>query len=229
MARRPYFTRDLFRFLTDLKKNNDRDWFKAHRDRYEEAVKAPMLAFIEDLAPAMAKVSEHVVVSAKPVGGSMFRIHRDTRFSKDKSPYKTHAAMQFRHVAGKDVHAPGFYLHLEPGDVFMGGGMWHPDNKALTSIRTRLADDPDAWKKVTRSKTFRDSFALYGGSLKRPPRGFDADHSFVEDLKRKDFIAVSSFDPDAPLDAGFMADFTKRCRRAAPFMRWLCDAVDLGF
>lgn len=229
MAKRTYFTPQTFKFLKDLEKNNDRDWFKANKARYEEHVKAPILAFVEDLQPAMAKLSEHIVVSPKPVGGSMFRIYRDTRFSKDKAPYKTHAAMQFRHVAGKDVHAPGFYLHLEPGDVFMGGGMWHPDNKSLFAIRTRLAEDPKSWNKITGAKAFKTQFELHGESLKRPPRGFDPEHPNVDDLKRKDFIAVSKFDPKAPLSETFMADFVKRCRTTAPFMRWLCEAIELGF
>ena len=114
----PHLTSDLFEFLLDLRANNDREWFAENKRRYEQHVKEPLLAFIEDLEPHLHSVSEHFVADTRANGGSMFRIYRDVRFSKDKSPYKTQAAVQFRHEAGKSVHAPGFYLHLEPDQVF---------------------------------------------------------------------------------------------------------------
>ena len=113
MAREPHFTPALFKFLRELNKNNTREWFQANKDRYETDVRNPMLGFIADFAPYLEGLSPQFVAEPRRSGGSMFRIHRDTRFSKDKSPYKTHAAAQFGHARGKDVHAPGFYLHLE--------------------------------------------------------------------------------------------------------------------
>src|SRR4030095_12093923 len=106
----PYFTPAIFKFLTDLKKHNDRDWFKANKPRYEECLLQPALSFISDFGPHLHKVSKHFVADPRPVGGSLFRIYRDTRFAKDKSPYKTHVGIHFRHEAGRDVRGPVFYL-----------------------------------------------------------------------------------------------------------------------
>ncbi|MEM6532458.1 MAG: TIGR02453 family protein, partial [Myxococcota bacterium] len=107
----PHFSPALFKFLRDLEKNNNREWFQTHKPRFEEHVKAPLLRFIEDIEAPLMKVSKHIVADPSPSGGSMFRIYRDVRFSKDKRPYKTHAAAQFRHATGKDAHAPGYYMH----------------------------------------------------------------------------------------------------------------------
>src|SRR5918992_6326144 len=112
-AEAPSFTPDLFAFLRELAANNDREWFAANKTRYVADVQEPALAFIEDVGVRLPEVSGHFVADARTVGGSLFRIYRDTRFSKDKTPYKTHVGIQLRHESGKDVHAPGFYLHLE--------------------------------------------------------------------------------------------------------------------
>jgi len=106
----------------------------------------------------------------------MFRIYRDVRFAADKSPYKTHAAAQFRHRAAKDVHAPGFYLHLEPGGCFVGVGIWHPDGPTLAAIRTALVADPPGWTGAIGDRAFKRAFTLGGDALKRPPQGFDPGH-----------------------------------------------------
>ena len=133
-----YFTPKLFGFLRELAENNDREWFKAHQDEYEQYVREPALEFITDFAKPLEKISPHFVADSRTVGGSLFRIQRDTRFSKDKTPYKTNVGIQFRHEFGRDVHAPGFYLHLEPDNVFMGAGMWHPDGGSLKRIRDAI-------------------------------------------------------------------------------------------
>jgi len=155
MAKAAHFTPKLFQFLKALEKNNNRDWFLANKDRYEAHVREPLLQFIADFAPKLQKVSPHFLAIPKTVGGSMFRIYRDTRFSKDKRPYKTAAAAHFRHEVGRDVHAPGFYLHLEPGAVFAGAGIWHPDGKTLNRIRQAMVEDPGVWKRVLSNKNFR--------------------------------------------------------------------------
>ena len=120
------FGPELFRFLRDLKASNTREWFAENRERYEDAVRGPALDFVADVAPYLERVSPHFVADPRPSGGSLFRIHRDTRFGKDKSPYKTYVGIQFRHELGKDAHAPGFYLHLEPKAVFVGAGILAP-------------------------------------------------------------------------------------------------------
>ena len=224
-----YFTPKLFGFLKDLAENNDREWFKANQDAYEEYVREPALEFINDFAAPLKKISPHFVADSRTVGGSLFRIQRDTRFSKDKTPYKTNTGLQFRHLAGKDAHAPGFYLHIQPGECFMGVGLWRPETKVAYAIRQAIADDPTAWKRASRGKRFTDVYSIGGESLKRPPRGFDEDHPLIEDLKRKDFIASTRVTQKSITSDHFMEDFTGNCQRSAPFMKFLCEAVGVPF
>ena len=224
-----YFTPKLFAFLKDLAENNDRDWFKAHQDLYEEHVREPALEFINDFAAPLKKISPHFVADSRTVGGSLFRIQRDTRFSKDKTPYKLNTGMQFRHNAAKDAHAPGFYIHLQPGECFMGVGLWRPETKIAYAIREHIDEDQAGWKRATRGKRFTDVFSLGGDSLIRPPRGYDEDHPLIDDLKRKDFIASTRLTQKTITSDTFMEDFTADCKRAAPFMKYLCEAVGVPF
>ena len=143
------FSRQTFAFLRELAENNDRDWFKANGERYEDVVREPALQFISDFGTRIDEVSSHFLAVPKKVGGSLFRIHRDVRFSRDKRPYKTHIGIHFRHEQHRDAHAPGFYLHIEPGSVFMGGGMWRPHPEALRAIRRQIVEDGTGWAEVT--------------------------------------------------------------------------------
>jgi len=229
MAKPPPFRAALLTFFADLAANNDRDWFTANKARFEADVRTPLLAFIEAFAPKLHTISPHFVADSRANGGSMFRLHRDVRFSLDKSPYKTHAAAQFRHERRRDVHAPGFYLHLEPGGVFMGAGIWHPDGKTARSVRDAIVADPKRWQKATTSKRFAENLALAGESLKRAPRGYDPEHPQIEDLKRKDFICTGRFSDEQACSRDFFASFTKSCRAAAPLMAFLTDAVGLEY
>ena len=224
-----YFTPKLFGFLRDLAENNDRAWFKANQDAYENNVREPALEFINDFTKPLKGISEFFVTDSRTVGGSLFRIQRDTRFSKDKTPYKTNTGMQFRHIMAKDVHSPGYYLHIQPGECFMGVGIWRPETKVAYAIRDKIAEDPTAWKKATQSKRFTDVFSIGGESLKRPPKGYDPDHPYIEDLKLKDFIASTRVTQKDITSDHFMADFTSNCKRATPFMRFLCEAVGVPF
>ena len=217
------------KFLADLKKNNDRDWFDANRSRYEIDFLAPSLAYIEAMRQPLEKVSPLFQAVPKKVGGSLMRIFRDVRFSKDKSPYKTNIGIQFRHEAGCDVHAPGFYVHIEPDECFFGVGVWHPAGEPLAAIRQAIVAQPTDWKKAKSGKSFRDRFALAGDSLKRPPRGFVADHPLIEDLKRKDFIAVQPLSSDAVLRPDFVKESIAAFKAARPLCRFLCNAIGVGF
>lgn len=228
MPSQRHFTPGLFAFLRDLKAHNDRDWFQEHKERYEVQVREPALDFIRDFEPRLEAISPHFRADDRKVGGSLFRIHRDVRFSKDKSPYKTHTGIQFRHAAGKDAHAPCYYLHLEPRQVFLGCGIWHPDTATANTIRTAIIDDPDGWRHAT-AKGLGNEWELAGDSLKRPPRGVDGDHPLIDDLKRKDFIAVQQLNQKTVTSAGFLDDFERRCRGANPYMAWLCRAVGVDF
>ena len=221
------FGPELFDFLRELRDHNDRQWFAANKGRYEAHVRDPLLEFIADVGPRLGRISEQFVADPRPIGGSLFRIHRDTRFSKDKSPYKTNAGAHFRHAAGRDVHAPGFYLHLEPGQVFAAGGLWHPDPATLARVRDAIVAHPARWERVVSEPAFASTCSLSGDRLARAPRGYDPDHPWIEDLKRRDFVAVitlSEADASAP---DFMDRFAEICRTSAPLARFLTEAVGL--
>lgn len=221
MVARSHFSPELFRFLRELAKNNSRDWFQANRDRYETALRQPCLRFISDLGPLLRKVSHRLVADPRPSGGSLFRIYRDTRFSKDKSPYKTHAGMYFPVRGGKDVHTPGFYLHLEPGACFAAAGLWHPDSAALAKVREAIAARPAEWKRA------RAGLSAEAERLRRPPRGYDADHPFIEDLKRKDFVSSVRLSDRDVTSPRFLSGFVAQCRKMSPLPRFLAAALEL--
>jgi len=221
---------DFFAFFTELAENNERAWFLANKERYQESVVRPMTLLVADMAPRLARISRHYVADPKR---SLFRIYRDVRFSKDKSPYKTHAAAQFRHAAGRDVHAPGFYLHAAPGDIFIGGGMWMPPAPQLKSVRERIARQTAEWRRANADAAF---VKAYGGfsdeaeyTLKRPPKGFDPEHPAIQDIKRTSFvfgIELTEAQAKKPemidrIEAAFLA--------ARPPMRFLCKALGLEF
>lgn len=227
MSEDQHITPELFRFLRELRENNDRAWFLSNKERYETHVRLPLLTFVTDFGHHLSKISRHYLADPRPVGGSLFRIYRDVRFSKDKSPYKTHAGVHFRHESARDVHAPGFYLHLEPGHVFGGVGIWHPDMRTVTKIRDAIVDDPSGWQEAISNHEFSSVYELEGDSLKRAPRGYDPEHPLIEDLKRKDFTAVVRFTEKAVCERGFIGRFADVCSEAAPFMRFLTRAVGL--
>ena len=226
---RPHFTPRSFSFLSDLAANNNREWFRANKSRYEEDMKEPALRFISDFAAPLKEFSPHFRADPRASGGSLFRIYRDTRFSRDKSPYKTVAGIHFRHEAAKDAHAPGFYLHIQPGNCFMGGGIWRPGGPTLRQIREAIDEDPTSWEHASRDPRFRDVFELAGDSLIRAPKGYSPTHPLIEDLRRKDFIAVVPLGEDDLMSDDFLGTFTLLCRAAAPFQQWLCRAIGVPY
>jgi uncharacterized protein (TIGR02453 family) len=225
------FDPELFEFLRELKDHNDRDWFNANKARYEAQVQEPALAFIEDFGFRLESISRHFRADPRKTGGSLFRIYRDTRFSKDKTPYKTNTGMHFRHNSSKDAYAPGFYLHLAPGQVFGGGGIWHPDTKTATKIRQAIVDKPERWRAATRRPPFTDRVSIGGdGSmLKRVPSGFDASFEFADDLRRKDYFGWAELSEEQATTPGFLDEYTRVCEAAAPLVKFICDALDLEF
>ena len=221
-----YFGQDVFRFLEDLKANNNREWFQANKNRYVRDIKEPAQAFISDFVPYLAKVSPHFRSDPRPVGGSLFRIYRDVRFSKDKSPYKTHAGLHFRHEAGKSAYTPGFYLHLEPGGCFAGVGLWHPDGPTLKMIRERIAERPETWRHAVENSAFVGSFTVEGDRLKRPPKGFDPDHELVEVLKMKDFTGMAKLTQTQVTGRAFIDQFAELCQAGGSLVKFICDALE---
>jgi len=227
MKQKGHIRPELFEFFRELKNNNNREWFQANKKRYEADVREPLLQFISDFGLRLPEISPYYVADTRRNGGSLFRLNRDIRFSNDKSPYKTAAGIQFRHESGKDVHAPGFYLHLEPGGVYGGLGIWHPDTPTLNKIRDAIVENPDHWQQIVSDKTFSSTYELSGESLKRAPKGYEPNHPLIEDLKRKDFIAGTPFTEEDACAPNFIDRFTEVCRNGAPLVQFLTTAIGL--
>jgi uncharacterized protein (TIGR02453 family) len=220
-----HFTPALFKFMRDLAAHNDRDWFHANKERYRTDLQEPALRFIVDFGPRLLKISPHFLADPRPHGGSLFRIYRDIRFSKDKRPYKDHAGLHFRHEAGKNAHTPGFYLHLEPGGSFVGVGLWRPDTPTLKLIRDALVDDPRRWHKAVGGVKFRKEFQVAGDSLKRPPRSYDSEHPLIDVLKLKDFTAFAPLTQKQVTGPGFLVEFARLCRTGGSLVKFVCEAI----
>lgn len=224
-----YFKADFFAFLDALRAHNNRAWFHEHKDRYEASVREPFLHLIADLQPGLTRISRHYIANPRRQGGSLYRIQRDIRYARDKSPYKTWAAARFFHERARQTEAPGFYLHFGRNDCFIGAGIWQPQPATLKRIRAFLADNPRAWQKATQSAAFRRHFQFTGSSLVRPPQGFDPEHPLLDDLKRKDFVAVERFEDAVVLGDGLKAFVLDRFQRLAPLVDYLCASLDLEF
>jgi uncharacterized protein (TIGR02453 family) len=225
-SRSRWFTPALFTFLEELRLHNDRDWFERNKDRYLRDVRDPMLRFITEAAPVLRRLAPRLVADPRPSGGSMFRIHRDTRFSKDKTPYKTNVAASFRHEAGRDVHGPGLYVSLAPGEVEVGGGVWHPEAEQLRLIRKAIVESPAAWKRALVAPGM-DRLAWWGESLSRTPRGFPEDHPLDAWLRRKDFAAGVELEPADAVAHDFLDRCVEAWRPLGPVMKLLARAVAL--
>jgi uncharacterized protein (TIGR02453 family) len=223
------FDPETIRFLEELAANNNREWFKEHKARYEEDVLDVALRFIQSMQDPLADLAPHFVAIPTRMGGSLMRVYRDTRFSKNKTPYKTNIGIQFRHEQAKDVHSPGYYVHVDPEQVFVGVGMWRPDSEPLRGIRERISAKPAEWKRVMGDRSFKRQFVLGGESLMRPPRGFDKDHECIDDIRRKSFIAVRELEVEDCLKPQFQRTVESSFRTAEPFMRFLCKAVGVRF
>ena len=224
-----YFSRDGLDFLRELTEHNDKDWFERNKARYELGLRDPALRLIADLEPALEKISKHFVVDSRPNGGSLSRIHRDTRFGKDKSPYKTHLFLHFQHENGDDDARPGFFMRFGPGESRVGGGIWHPATPKLAEIRDAITSDPDRWAKAKSKTRLGKTCMMSGESLKKVPKGYDPEHVHAEDLRRRDF-GVSSPLSDASLTGSkLVREIEAGFKQVAPVLAFLCDAVGLSF
>ncbi|WP_242163026.1 DUF2461 domain-containing protein [Lysobacter sp. M15] len=225
-----YFTDKSLRFLRGLARHNERAWFLAHKGDYEAHVREPFQRLLIDLQPALLEVSPHYRAEPKGVGGSLFRIHRDTRFSGDKTPYKNWQGARLFHERHKQMPAPSYYLHLQPGNCFIAGGIWHPEPEALRRIRHFIVDNPASWKQAGHAPAFRKRYDLESEDLlSRPPRGFDPDFEFIEDLKHRNFVAVRGLDDATLTGPRLLPVLAKDLQAMAPFMDYLCAALDLEF
>jgi len=228
-ARYASFTADTIGFLNELKNNNNREWFNENKTRYEEHVLDVALRFIQSMHDPLGKIAPHFTAIPKRMGGSLMRVYRDTRFSKNKTPYKTNIGIQFRHEQARDVHSPGYYVHIDTEQVFLGVGMWRPDTEPLYRIRQRIVDKEAEWLRASQDKTFSRHFKLGGQTLSRAPRGFDKDHPLLTDIKRKDFIAIKNLDFSAATQPKFQQKVETAFRAGEPYMRFLCKAVGVPF
>lgn len=224
-ANSSYFTPGLFDFLRELATHNNRVWFQKNKERYESQVKRPMLRFIADFASPLLAIDPQYKADPSPLGGSLFRIYRDTRFSTDKSPYKTAVAARFPHTGiGQGVHAPCFYLHLEPGHCVGGGGLWQPDARMLHAIRQHMVNHPHAWQALPKKDL------VFGGEkLKRVPVGYDAKHVLAEELKRKDFYAYESFSEEEVCSPAWMNRYVEVCHRVKPLLSFINQALEVPY
>lgn len=214
--RKTYFSPEVFQFLLELRFNNHRAWFQANKHRYEALVRQPFLSFIEDFAPRLARISPDYLASPR----SLFRIHRDTRYSPNKAPYKTHAAAQFRHRLGQDVHMPGFYIHIEPDNCFLGAGMWMPEPENLRRIRAAIARQDPRWLRLSKK------FELDGeGKLTRPPKGYSAAHPLIEDLKQRSFTVSYSLTEEEVLSEQLLNTVEKVFRKLLPLNQFLSEVL----
>ena len=228
-----FFTDDALRFLRGLARNNRRDWFENHREEWVRTVRDPMTDLVEDLDLRMARFAPEMRGDPKR---SIFRIHRDVRFSSDKSPYKTHAACWFFHgdgssKVGREAHGggAGFYFHLQPGASFVGGGIWMPPRPALQRIRAAIVADTRGFEKLVRAPALRRRMGALSeeSMLVRVPRGFDAAHPAAPWLRYQSFTVGRPLgDADVTgsrLASTVSADF----KTIAPLVRWLNAALGL--
>lgn len=226
----PYFSNAAFAFLTDLAANNRRDWFHEHKARYEEHIRTPFQRLLGDLQPALAKISPHFVADPRNVGGSLYRIQRDVRYSHDKSPYKPWQGVRLYHERRRAVTAPLFYIHMQPGACFVGAGLWRPDGPVLRQVRQFIVDNPASWARAVHQPAFRRRYRLDDSQmLQRPPRGFPDDFAYLQDLRHKSFAALRPL-PDSLFTGTALRRTLQRDLQAlAPLVDYLCAALDLEF
>lgn len=225
------FTPAALTFLRRLKRNNRRDWFQENRATWEREVLAPMRLFVEDMDVRFARFAPEIIGDPKR---SIFRIHRDVRFSRDKSPYKTHAACWFKHShsahgVGSERHGAGagFYFHLEPGASFVAGGIWMPPRPSLNRLREAIAERPAAFARTMSSPAFRRRFGELSteAMLTRLPRGFAADHPAARWLRYQSFTVSAPLSDEQVTDPRLCDRVERDFGHMLDFVRWLNIAL----
>lgn len=213
-----------FAFLSDLKQNNDRAWFQANKERYLEA-KADFETLVGNLIRAIAAFDKSVA-GADPAR-CVFRIYRDARFSKDKSPYKTNMGAHIGMPGNGFQQRAGYYLHVEPGNCFLGGGAYRPDAKWLKAIRDAIAEDGKFFRRLIAAPAFKRHFGgMEGEVLKKAPQGYAPDHPHIDLLRHKDFLAMKKLKDAELRKPGFVKEAAASYRALAPFERFLNDVLE---
>ena len=222
----PRFSANTLEFLRALKRNNRREWFNAHRDDYEADVRQPMIAIIERLAADFRGFAPELVASPK---ASMYRIYRDTRFSENKTPYKTHVAAVFPCRGLPKHEGAGLYFHVSPEEVWVGGGMYAPQTPQLHAVREHIAANLRRLRAIVESPSFRQTVGeLEGERLQRVPRGFAKDHEAAEYLKFRQFLAGREFPARFATSPRFYDGVLSVFHRVAPLTRFLNEPLLKG-
>jgi uncharacterized protein (TIGR02453 family) len=222
-AAAPRFTARTLSFLGRLKRNNRREWFNAHREEYERDVREPMIAVIERLAIDFRAFAPDMVASPKL---SFYRIYRDTRFSENKTPYKTHVAAVFPCRGLPKHEGAGMYFHVSPEGVWAGGGMWAPQTPQLHAVREHIAANSRRLRAIVLAPAFRRTLGgLEGEKLQRIPRGFPKDHEAAEYLKYRQFLGGAEFPATFATSPKFYRGLLAVFRRVAPLVRFLNEPL----
>jgi uncharacterized protein (TIGR02453 family) len=218
-----HFSPKALAFLRALKRNNDRDWFRARKDRYDLLLRAPMVELIDRLAADLRTFAPDLVASPKV---SLYRIYRDTRFSENKAPLKTHISAVFPHRGLPKHQGGGLYLEVAPGWVWIGGGLYAPDTSQLVAVREHIASNPRRLRAIVESPSFRRMFGQLGGErLQRVPRGFSKDHEAAEYLKFRQFLAGREFPATLATSPRFYPRVIAVFREAAPLITFLNEPL----
>ncbi len=226
MARFPGFPPDALKFLEGLQKHNDREWFAANKQTYESKVKAPLTDLVVALGEELDKFAPGLQTDPKK---AIYRIYRDIRFSPNKKPYKTHMAASFTEKSGEKHVFAGYYFHVSPAELLVGGGVYMPGSQELLAIRKRLSAEPDGFRKVIRAAPFKRLFGeLQGDKLKRAPKGFSPDDPAVELLLYKQFLAADKLDPQLVESPNILPEIVKRFKALQPLIDWVNTAVKDG-
>lgn len=206
------------KFLKNLKSNNNREWFNENKNRYLEA-KEDFEGFIQELLKNLGKLDEDLAnLEAK---SSIFRIYRDVRFSKDKSPYKTNFGASFN-KGGRKVAFPGYYIHVLPGNIMIGGGLYHPETKLLKAVRQEIDYNDVAFLKIVEDKEFVETYGeVWGDRLKKAPKGYDPNHKMIEYLKMKDFVFMHTMKDSILTESGSIDYIIEKYSQLQPFVAFL--------
>jgi uncharacterized protein (TIGR02453 family) len=212
----PYFRPEAFTFLRNLARHNDRDWFNPRKPIFEAELKEPMLAVVRKITDAMLDFAPSHV---RPAEKSLFRIYRDTRFSHDKRPYKTHIAAWWTHTGLDKTSGAGYYFHIDPKEVIIAAGAYMPEKEQLAAIRHWLLDNHQAFRKILQRPAVRKTFNEFeGNALTRPPKGFPPDHPAIDLIRYKQWGMSTSLPPKTALEKDFAQTVIRHFRLLAPMV-----------